>query len=171
MTKMERYLPEILRNIREFGEITGAEEPIFEKHQEAIHQMLKDQFVMSAGDMGLKRYERMLGIAGGSGDAPEDRRFRILAKINNRLPYSMGWLRGKLDALFGAENYTLERDAAAHKLVVETDVQFESVILDLYADLRKSIPASMILETYISSSLPLSLYTGCTMQTMSDVYL
>ena len=171
MLDMEQYLPDVLRDVREFRAITTVESPAFAGYRAAISRALDNQFVATADNDGLMRYEKMLGIVSNKTDTAADRRFRILAKINNRLPYSMGWLRRKLDTLFGAGNYQIIRDTAAHKLAVEADVQFETVIVSLYNDLRQSIPANMVLETYISSALPAGMYAGCWMQTLDEIYL
>lgn len=165
------YLPEHLKQIRELRAIVQAETPAFTKLSMAQKQLLDDQFVMTASDSALKRYELMFGIPAGTGLPAEERRFQILAKLNNRLPYSMGWLRRKLDTLFGAGNYQITRDIRKRYLAVETDVQFESVLVALYDDLRASIPANMELETYISSQYMVEQYHACWMQTYDEIYL
>lgn len=171
MAEMDKYLPDAIRGIREFQAITATETGPFNDCRAAITRMLDNQFVPTADSAGLSRYEKMFGLASDKTAEIEDRRFRILSKINNRLPYSMGWLRGKLDALFGIGNYILTRDVANYLITVEADVQFENVILDLYDDLRKSIPANMTLETYIASAHPATQYHACWMQTFDEIYL
>lgn len=171
MADLTFYLPDHLRDVRELRAIMETETPEFVKLSAAQRQMLNDQFVSTASESALKRYEQMLGIPRASADSLDDRRFKILSKLNNQLPYSMGWLRQKLDALFGTGNYQIIRDVSMHKLAVEADVQFEPVIVALYDDLRQSIPANLVLETYIASSHPFAEYHACWMQTYDEIYL
>lgn len=171
MDDLKFYLPDHLRNVRELRAIADTETPEFSKLTAAQRQMLNDQFVSTASESALRRYEQMLGIPRTASDSMNDRRFKILSKLNNQLPYSMGWLGKKLDTLFGTGNYQIIRDASVHKLAVEADVQFESVVVALYDDLRQSIPANLILETYVASSHPFAEYHACWMQTHDEIYL
>lgn len=171
MANLKFYLPDYLRDVRELRAIADAGTPVFSRLAAAQRQMLNDQFVSTAGESALRRYEQMLGISRAASDSLDDRRFKVLSKINNQLPYSMRWLRQKLDTLFGTGNYQIVRDVSTHKLAVEADVQFESVIVALYDDLRQSVPANLVLETYIASSHPFVEYHACWMQTYDEIYL
>lgn len=168
---LRRYLPPILLDTCEFNLLCDAEQPEIDALHDGTDAVLDAQFVSTAPEYAIARYEKIFSIAPGDTDTLDDRRFRVLLRISDQLPYSMGWLRRKLDTLFGAGNYQITRDMAAHKLAVEADVQFESVIVSLYDDLRVSIPANLVLETYISSALPTALYGACWMQTLDEVYL
>ena len=165
------YLPPILLETTEFNLLCGAEQPEIDALHDCADAVLAAQFISTAPEFAVARYETIFSITPGDTDTLDDRRFRVLLRISDQLPYSMGWLRRKLDTLFGAGNYQIIRDTAAHKLAVEADVQFETVIVSLYNDLRQSIPANMVLETYISSALPESVYAGCWMQTLDEIDL
>ena len=171
MADLKLYLPDHLRDVRELRAIMDAETPEFSKLTAAQRQMLNDQFVSTASKSALRRNEQMLSTPRAVSDSLDDRRFKILSKLNNQLPYSMRWLRQKLDTLFGTGNYQIIRDLSTHKLTVEADVQFESVIVALYDDLRQSIPANLVLETYIASSHPFAEHHACWMQTYDEIYL
>lgn len=169
MADLKLYLPEGLRGVRELSAIMDAETPEFSSLSVAQRRMLDDQFVMTASESAIRRYEQMLGIPRTTKDSLDDRRLKILVKLNNQLPYSMGWLRNKLDTLFGAGNYEIIRDVHTRKLAIQTDAQFEPLITALHLDLRQSIPANMVLETYITSNHTHTMCCGCWMQTMDDL--
>jgi len=58
---------------------------------------------------GLDRYEKIYNLSNDTNDLTA-RRYNILAKINNRVPYTMNWLKNKLNNTIGKENYKINID-------------------------------------------------------------
>lgn len=108
------YLPPFMAAYRELAAALRAEEPEFHLLWRGAHRVLVNQFVLTADDFGLKRYESLLHLLPASGDTVEARRVRILAALMRHPPYTMTWLRAWLDGLCGegmhrenVEDYTL----------------------------------------------------------------
>ena len=106
--KLINYLPEVLRNYREFQKIFEAEEPEFENSQNELSKVLKDFFVEDASERGVRRWEKVLKITPKATDSLEDRKFKILSKLVKRLPYTHRRLEQLLEALCGEDGYLLE---------------------------------------------------------------
>ena len=96
--KLINYLPEVLRNYREFQKIFEAEEPEFENSQNELSKVLKDFFVEDASERGVRRWEKVLKITPKATDSLEDRKFKILSKLVKRLPYTHRILEQLLEA-------------------------------------------------------------------------
>ena len=77
--KLINYLPYVVRDYAEFQGITGAEQPEFEAAWAAAEDLLSNQFIKTAGNLGLSRWEKILGITPKGTDTLDDRRFRVLA--------------------------------------------------------------------------------------------
>lgn len=60
--KLINYLPYVVRDYAEFQGITGAEQPEFENAWAAVDDLLNNQFIKTAGNLGLSRWEKILGI-------------------------------------------------------------------------------------------------------------
>ena len=56
--KLINYLPEVLRNYREFQKTFEAEEPELLKVQEELSKVLDDLFIEDATERGVKRWEK-----------------------------------------------------------------------------------------------------------------
>ncbi len=105
--KLIEYLPYIVRKYDVFQAITTAEQPEFDTVWQHTEHMRAEQYVVTANDMGLRRWESMLGIFPKDTDTTAYRRDRILARLHEKLPYTLKQLRKMLDALCGKDNYTL----------------------------------------------------------------
>ena len=90
------YFPLFLQDIREFKIISNIEDIELEKLKAKIEEILKEVIVSNAVDYGLERYEKIYNIEEPSKDVIV-RRYNILAKINNRVPYTINWLKNKIN--------------------------------------------------------------------------
>ena len=115
--KLINYLPYVVRDYAEFQGITGAEQPEFENAWAAVDDLLNNQFIKTAGNLGLSRWEKILGITPKGTDTLDDRRFRVLTRLNEELPYTLPQLRVILESLCGAGNYSA--DVADYTLLVK----------------------------------------------------
>ena len=169
---IEGYFPSCLRGIREFEKLAETENVEFDALWRELDRLHENLFVDSANEDGTKRFEQFLSIPTVTSDGLGVRKFRILSKLNNQLPYSMGWLVNKLETAFGgAQEFTIERDAAAHELSIEVDMVHAETLVSLYNDLRQSIPANMILHTNVSTTTTFRQYVGFLVQTADEIYV
>lgn len=142
--KLQAYLPEILLKTYEFPLLCATEQPEFDRLSAAADETLSNQFVETAGEKGLARYEQIFGIAPQDTDTLDERRFRVLTKINAQLPFSVRRLRQQLETLCGADGYKLEVNGAVYTLTVKvalTAKRNRSAVEDL---LRDIVPANMV---------------------------
>ena len=83
--KLTDYLPDTLRGYREFAAIADGQQWLYDGLWEAVDRALDDQFVPSAGEYGLSRWESILGIYAKGTDTAEERRTRILLRLSEQL--------------------------------------------------------------------------------------
>ena len=156
------YLPEFLKDIREYKAIlTDATQPEIVDLFNAIENALNDQFIMDATENGVSRWEKMLKIVPKATYSLDDRKFTILTRINEQLPYTMTSLKQRLDVLCGEDGYSVELDADKFTLKVRVDLTAKNNYNDVLVMLEKVIPANMIIDVslmYIQNQA-LSTYT------------
>lgn len=140
--KLIEYFPLFLQDNREFKIISNIEDVELEKIKAKIEEILKEVIVSNAENYGLKRYEKIYNIENSSNDLIV-RRYNILAKINNRVPYTMNWLRNKLNNTIGEENYRISIDYDKKILEIEILAIFKEIATVLYKDLREQLPANL----------------------------
>jgi hypothetical protein len=123
--KLINYLPEVLRNFREFEKTFESEEPEFEKLQNELSKVLKDLFVEDATERGVKRWEKLLKIVPKPSETLEDRKFKILSKLIKKLPYTRRRLEQLLEVLCGENGYLLEIVEGTTNLIPSNRLKFE----------------------------------------------
>ena len=137
----------------------STQNPELEATCQSIDNLLADQFIETATERGVTRREKLLKITPSKIDSLDDRKLRISLKWNDRLPYTYKVLKDKLDQIFG-DNYQIERFINERILKVKVN-SFNWNIFNLVTDeIRKMIPANMILESTIHQKTESSFYVG-----------
>ncbi len=161
MRKIETYFPDVLHDIEEYKEIANAENFELQAAWILMDDLIDDQFIETATERGIARREKLLNIVPSKVDSLDDRRLRVLLKWNDRLPYTYKVLKNKLDQIFG-DNYKMERFASERILKIEVN-SFNWNVFSLVTDeIRKMIPANMVLESTIHQRIKSPFYIGIT---------
>jgi hypothetical protein len=157
------YLPHVLQVVREFQAITNVENPEFQVVFDTSEQVLNNLFIQTGDLDGIKRYEKILKIKPSENDTLETRRFRVLSRWNDRIPYTWNALIEKLNTLFGKGNYTISLQNNIYTLNLETHLGVYGTIDELNILLDGIIPCNLIIIAnnvlYGGSEVPL--YFGC----------
>ena len=156
------YLPIFLRNIKEYKAIlTDAVQPEMVELFGAIDNAMNDQFIQDATEYGVSRWEKMLNIIPKATYSLDDRKFTILAKMNEQLPYTMTSLEKRMDSLCGKDGYSLNLDANNFTLTVKVALGAKNNYKDVCDMLEEIVPANMILDISLmyNQNQNLSAYT------------
>lgn len=140
------YLPDIIANVKEMIAHADAERPELETLWAANDSAYDDQFLYTMTENGINRWEKMIGISPMGTDTLEDRRFRIINRLNAQLPYSYRMLQSHLDQMCGQNGYIMEYDPATWTLMIKvalTQKKQYDEILDL---VQQMIPCNLILD-------------------------
>lgn len=150
--KLINYLPEVLRNFREFREIFETEEPELLKLQEELLKVLNELFIEDATEHGIKRWEKVLKIIPKATDSLEDRKFRIITHITRKLPFTLRTLEEMLETLCGKNNYEVELRHNNYEIEVRINLTGNNNIMDVLSLLEIVIPANLIqiLKSYLT---------------------
>lgn len=145
--KLIEYLPEFLRDVEEYKAIlTLGEEPEMVKLWEAEENALNDQFIVDATENGVSRWEKILGIVPKATDSLDVRKFSILARINEQLPFTVTRLKEQLESLCGEGEYEVNLDAANYTLSVRVALTAESSFGDVSLLLKRVVPANLFVD-------------------------
>lgn len=140
--KLIEYMPNFLKDVREYKAIFSSEDIELDLLKKQIEKILDEVIVSKAEDYGIDRYEKIYSIKNTSNDFTT-RRFNILSKINNRVPYTLNWLRNKLDNTIGKDNYSITIDNNNYKIKIEILAIFKDIAELLNKDLREQLSANM----------------------------
>ena len=146
MAEIESYYPDILKEVREFQALAVAENPEMEFIYTAIEDVMDEQFISTAKNYGVARLEKIVGITSKATDTLAERKFKVLAKYNEDVPYTVPKLNELLTTLCRTDGYTLEINNGAFNLKVKvalTSKKNKDAVSEL---LERVVPMNMVLS-------------------------
>ena len=144
MADVISYLPEILREIYEFRQIAAAQNSELDSAEKALSDIVADNFVETLTERGCERWEKMLKINRKATDDIEVRRFRILAKLNEQLPFTFRGLKNQLEILCGKDGYSAALDNENYSLTVWVALTAKNQFDEVGALLGRVVPANIV---------------------------
>ena len=137
------HLPPILRPIYDFRglcDANGMEVGTLYSH---VKQLLDNQFIATASSDMIAKWEKYMRITPNATDTLEERKFRILARLNDLPPYTDTYLEKKLDELCGKNCWRIFRDYDKYELTIQLTAGTPANTKTVSDLLRQIIPANM----------------------------
>lgn len=140
------YLPDALRPYRELRAMAAGWQALFDGLWRAADQALDDQFVTTAGEYGLSRWESMLGIQAKGTESLDKRRARVLSRLLEQLPFTMRGLLVQLETLCGGDGFTVELREGNNVLYVRCPLALKQYREDARGLLERIVPAALRID-------------------------
>lgn len=137
------YLPPYMQEYLEIQAIMRTEQPEIDDLWSAAENTFANQFIMDATEYGVVRWERMLKITPKATDTLDERKFRILARLNQELPYTLTRLKELLTLLCGEGGFTIDLQANLYHIDIKLGVGNHSNYGEVERMLNAMIPANM----------------------------
>lgn len=83
-TMILNHYPPVIQQIRHIQEIAKAEDNEFKKLNAGIDRIVRNMYVFTADETGVKQFEQLLGIEPKTGQSIDDRKVSIIFKINQK---------------------------------------------------------------------------------------
>ena len=167
--RLKKYLPEFISSIKELQQLDATVSVEINELRDKLLQLQDNQFIESANDEGLSRYEKMLSIPYSEDVAT--RRFNILNKYNSTIPFTMMWLTNTLNTTLGKGNFLLDMDCNKYTLTISVVSLKEHLISSLYKDLRKKIPCNLVLNITTLEPIEVDKYMGIYIRTADEIII
>lgn len=144
-TRIGRYFPRYYEGILETDELIKVENDIWNNLYLLLNKAKNNQFIAYADEDGIYAYEQLFQIvADPETETLEERRFRLLNRIQTLSYYTMIYLRQKLNSLFGENNYEVEMDYLNYTLYVKSNVSNSFIYKESIATINKIKPANIV---------------------------
>ena len=144
-TRIGRYFPRYYENILETDELIKTENQMFDWLFTIIQQAKLNQFIAYADETGIYAYEQLFQISSDpTTETLEERRFRLLNRIQTLSYFTMNYLREKLDNILGAGNYEILMDYASYTLYISSSVKNSFYYTEVTTTVNKTIPANIV---------------------------
>lgn len=138
------YFPHVLRGYREFKGIADGQQWLFALLWASMERVFMNQFIETADEVGIGRWEKILKITPKGTDTLEERRFRVKSRVNQaQLPYTHRVFQIYLASV--SDDYETSIDYDAYTLFIRITLDGYRQRDDLAAILRVMIPANIAL--------------------------
>lgn len=140
------YQNKIMQEIREFKVLAEVENPQLDCVWQAVEDAINDQFADTLTENGCKRWESIMEISAKDTDDIEFRRFRILSRLNEQLPYSYRMLEHQLRTLCGNEGYNMVLKNDTYTLMIKVSLTAKNKFDDVKTMVRRYVPANIVID-------------------------
>lgn len=141
---VKNYVPPFLLEYEELKQIYETENREFKRLDDASDKLLDNQFIKTADEYGVARYERMYKIKNTEGYTLEERRLKVLMKQMDDIPYTRNTLKERLDRICGAGNYNFEIKYNEHLFLITTHLTYQAQLEVLENMIKTILPAAMV---------------------------
>lgn len=142
------YLPPFLKEFLEMREILGAEEPEFQELVKQYDDVLKDNFIVTATERGIARFESTLGIRPDASASLETRRSAVLTKWWDVTPYTLRTLKNRIAMIQGNSNIQISFDKGnPYCIQIVTRLETAGQVDDLAYIIQTMLPANLEVDS------------------------
>lgn len=141
-----KYWIKELRRIPEFKEIAKVEDIEFLRLYGETDRALKNLFIETADEYGVKRLEKIAGIYPDAEDTLEQRKARLYVYWNDKEPYTEEELKNRLESLCGAGKYEVISDYRNFLIRIITNIGGYGVFDEITRMLDYFLPANLVLD-------------------------
>lgn len=140
------YLPPFMQEFKETTAALEAENPEFNIAWDSANRVLQNEFIATADEYGIARFEKILHILPSKEDDLESRRARVQARWFNVIPYTVKALISKLISLSGETNFWVSV-SPDYKLELETYLGRYGQVEELERIIQTMIPCNMVVKS------------------------
>lgn len=142
--KLIDYLPAVIAEVKDYQALMATEQAEIEKLWQAAHRALDNQFIESANEHSIERHELMLNIKPKVTDDLDLRKFRVLSRYNEQLPYSYNKIVERLKAICGENGVKTELNGLS--LAVKVELTAKDKVDEVKELLNRMIPANVVVD-------------------------
>lgn len=139
-------LPQIYHPILDYRAISNLSGREVSELYNGVKYIMDNNFITTASEDTLSKWEKYLNLVPNGTDTLDERRFRILAKLNDYPPYTDHYLVNKLTELCGADNFAIKKDYTNYKLEVLFSLASSTNEETIREVLRSIVPANLELS-------------------------
>lgn len=158
-TNLLALLPEWYRDVLDYQQICGAEQQQFDALAQEIAAVADNFFFQTMDAAAVAQWEQIFGIVPNpTTETLRFRRARVLNRISTRPPFTLEFLRQKLDELIGPGAWTVTMDYPNYTLYIESSAENQFYASEVAYTVGRMKPAHIVYRNtpYLQSGLLLS---------------
>ena len=138
------YWIEEIQKVKEFEVLGLIEDDEVSSLNKELSNLIDDQFIETATEKGIARREKILKITPFADDTLASRRFRVMSKWGDGLPYTYRSLNERLTQLCGKGGYTIELNHGEYTLKIKVELTAKRMEQEVNQMVRKMAPANIL---------------------------
>lgn len=138
------YLPPFMREYKEISATLEAENPEFLLVWKAAEQVLKNEFIETADEYGISRFEKLLNILPSCNDTMESRRSRVQSRWFTTLPYTWRMFIQKLIVLCGENDFTITKQFDFYRIDLDVNLELFGQVEELERIIETILPCNIV---------------------------
>lgn len=138
------FVPEYYHGSLDMEVLVQEIDALFKGMSTNLTQLLDNQFVQTADADGVARFERLFDIRASATDTLEFRKERLINRFTLAPPFTLPFLRSRLDIIIGKGRYNVEVDYNKRRLVIGMVSKDQSWFQELRITLMKIKPANLV---------------------------
>lgn len=157
--EMLELLPPWYREVLDYQQICQTEQQFFEALAQEINAVADNFFFQTMDAGAVSQWEQILGITPNlTAESLQFRQARLVNRISTRPPYTMGFLREKLDELIGPGQWTVTMDYPNYTLYVESSAENQQYATEVAYTINSIKPAHIVYDNtpYVQTGILLS---------------
>lgn len=166
MYKYIDYLPNYLHEVKEFQALDGSINPQMDQLMQLSQRVYANQFLSTADVQTVKRWENIYNIVSPESFSLENRRLKLILKQSGKVPYTFNMLDDYLSQLFAHVGVSVNYDH--YQVNVEIQMDDDTQVDNLYAALRKMLPANMLIHITIRTEIATQISIAAVMTNYSE---
>lgn len=143
--EIREYWPGYLQEIAEFRALAEAEQPEMDAVTQALRSAPNEFFTPTLSQYGAGRWEKIMGLPVAHSGNLEDRRFRVMARFAEQLPYTRRRLEQLMGSLCGEDGYSLDF-LSGYALKVRVALTAKQNYADVGVLLGRVIPMNVTID-------------------------
>ena len=170
--QLNSYVPSYYRKVDEMDALMEVEQSIVDEYQVNMLRAFQNTFVLTADILGIELFETMFSIvANPSTEDLEFRRQRILNRMTTSPPFTLRFLKQKLDAIIGEGRWKVTVDYANYTLYIEASAVNQNWYTELEFTINQIKPCNIVFINRPRTDLSLSMTEEISYKTMKWNYI
>lgn len=144
-TNLLRLLPPYYAEIEDYRQICQAERPTFDEIKQEIIRMQRNFSPLTMDLEAIQEWEATLHIlANPEIETLDFRRYRIINRLSTKPPFTVKFLRRKLDELIGPGLWTLDVDYPNYQITIESSARPQAYSQEVEFTINRIKPAHIV---------------------------
>lgn len=142
MSDISNYVPSYYDGVLEFEELIKVEDEQLNEAYDNLNKVSRNHYVLTCDEEGIKEFEKSLNIvANPITESLQFRRERVINRLTTNPPYTLNFLKKRLDSIIGRNKYSLYVQEGT--LYIESEIKNQLWFEEIYVTVNSVKPANI----------------------------